>query len=107
MAPHDQPVPEAPARRPRRLRRHGALRTVSVHIESITPIYGGGAVARKVDGATPIRVPGIRGQLRFFWRALFAPGERERLAKRERELFGGVFGDEVMRSSVEVWVTEV
>lgn len=107
MASHDQPLPDVPARRPRRLRRHGDPRTVTLHLASVTPIYGGGAVAREVDRDTPIRVPGVRGQLRFFWRALFPPGKRDELAGRERALFGGVFGEEVMRSRVDVWVTDV
>lgn len=35
----------------------------------LTPLYGGGVKAGKVDLETPIHGTGIRGQLRFWWRA--------------------------------------
>ena len=37
--------------------------------ELITPLYGGGAVAQEADPVSVVRVPSIRGQLRFWWRA--------------------------------------
>lgn len=37
--------------------------------ELITPLYGGGVEPAHADPLTTIRVPGIRGQLRFWWRA--------------------------------------
>ena len=36
----------------------------------ITPLYGGGVEAGKTDSVTPIRGTEIRGQLRFWWRAM-------------------------------------
>jgi CRISPR-associated protein Cmr1 len=53
-----------------------------------------------------IRVPTVRGHLRFWWRALHAhecPTAAD-LARRERDLWGGVGGDEGARSRVEVRV---
>lgn len=37
--------------------------------ELITPLFGGGTETQKADPISVIRVPGIRGQLRFWWRA--------------------------------------
>lgn len=39
-----------------------------------TPMYGGGAVAGEADPERPVRVPSVRGNLRFWWRMLFAKG---------------------------------
>lgn len=66
--------------------------------EFITPVFGGGVRiegARKhSDPVTPVRVPSIRGQLRFWWRAVnprrcATVGE---LAKAEAEVFGAATG---------------
>jgi CRISPR-associated protein Cmr1 len=60
----------------------------------LTYVFGGGV---KVDGArkdfderTPIRVPSIRGQLRFWWRAVNPSKcvELKKLHARESEIFG-------------------
>lgn len=37
--------------------------------ELITPLFGGGTETKKADPVSIIRVPSIRGQLRFWWRA--------------------------------------
>src|SRR5215218_10667198 len=37
--------------------------------ELITPLYGGGVEPAHADPLTTVRVPSIRGQLRFWWRA--------------------------------------
>lgn len=37
--------------------------------ELITPLFGGGTETQKADPVSVIRVPSIRGQLRFWWRA--------------------------------------
>ena len=38
--------------------------------ELITPLFGGGTETQKADPVSVIRVPSIRGQLRFWWRAI-------------------------------------
>ena len=38
-------------------------------IELITPMYGGGVVAGVNEQDRPVRVPSVRGNLRFWWRA--------------------------------------
>jgi CRISPR-associated protein Cmr1 len=65
---------------------------VSLPLECITPVIGGGVRTREPDLVDFVRVPGIRGQLRQFWRALAGtPGETaEALFRRERALWGGV-----------------
>lgn len=59
-------------------------------IELITPVFGGGVQAGRNDPITPIRVSGIRGQLRFWWRATrganFATVSD--LRKREGQIWG-------------------
>lgn len=57
----------------------------------LTPLYGGGVEAGKVDTTTPIHGTGIRGQLRFWWRAtrggLFN-GDRRQLKAAEDRIWG-------------------
>lgn len=102
MAPRVEELPE----------RRSTLRTpvVEVRLRTVTPIYGGGVRAREVDRVDVIRVPSVRGQLRWWWRALFA-GDHEtpqRLFEEERRRFGGVGQqDEGRRSAVEVTVEVV
>ncbi|WP_295391563.1 type III-B CRISPR module RAMP protein Cmr1 [uncultured Thiodictyon sp.] len=63
-----------------------------IPLEVVTPLYGGGAQMRRVDDQTPVRVPSIRGQLRFWWRVLYGGtyGAAQALYRRERDLFGGL-----------------
>lgn len=60
----------------------------------VTPLLGGAARMRSSDDHDPIRAPSIAGQLRFWWRALFAAGlTPEELARREGALFGSTSGE--------------
>ena len=81
----------------------------SVALMTTTPLFAGGPKTRHVDRHTPIRVPSIRGQLRFWWRALFAhPWDTKELAENEAKLWGSIaqFGDaNPRRSRVDLWVT--
>jgi len=52
-----------------RVKRQDEIITETREYTVITPIYGGGVDAGKPDEVTPIRVPTIRGHLRFWWRA--------------------------------------
>ncbi len=63
--------------------------------ELLTPIFGGAARSRKAitsdnDRDNPLRVSGIRGQLRFWWRAARAGqfNSLEKLSEREAQLWG-------------------
>ncbi|MGQ9588964.1 MAG: type III-B CRISPR module RAMP protein Cmr1 [Planctomycetota bacterium] len=72
----------------------------------MTPIFGGGATPREVDQLDCIRVPSIRGQLRFWWRALRGHefDGPEALFKEETNLWGGPTGNQGRRSPVELRV---
>lgn len=61
-------------------------------LRTLTPVLGGGVRAWEPDPIDVVRAPGIRGQLRGWWRLLYAePNEdAEALFRREAELWGGV-----------------
>jgi CRISPR-associated protein Cmr1 len=105
-------VPEIPRLDPvpRRCARGPALSNLSLSLRTITPLLGGGAVTRRVEREGKVRVSGIRGQLRFWWRALHAhehdaPSE---LARHEAALWGsmGRGSEQPKRSLVDVWVED-
>lgn len=61
------------------------------HYKLITPLYGGGVDPNKCDPVSTIRVPEIRGQLRFWWRALRGnqgAGTIAALKSREEAIWG-------------------
>ena len=62
----------------------------SVLIDVITPIFGGGVQAGENDPITLVRVPSIRGHLRFWWRATrgIAYATAGELRAREGEIWG-------------------
>lgn len=93
---------------PRRSSSTGARSGLAVSLRIVTPVLGGGYRTREPDDVDLIRVPTVRGHLRFWWRALFA-GRFERstsLYEAETKLWGGPGGgpDKVpaVRSPVEV-----
>ena len=103
-------LPPEPSRRDRRQRRTGGSeQLVCLPLKTITPIFGGAARPRHLDNDDPIRVPGIRGQLRFFWRALYGHnyGRPDELAAREAALWGAVTAQGPVRSRVDLSVTVV
>ncbi|MFP2958163.1 RAMP superfamily CRISPR-associated protein [Myxococcus sp. 1LA] len=124
MPPLDLPEPDSTdiAHLRRRSASAPRLETFTLALKTITPILGGGPVARspELPSVDIIRVPTLRGHLRFWWRALYGhayvargtEGARE-LARRERELWGGMGmaggADDAgpRRSQVELRVTEV
>jgi len=61
-------------------------------IDVITPLFGGGVVAGENDPVTLIRVPAIRGHLRFWWRATRGASCKDvgDLAAREEAIWGSV-----------------
>ena len=102
------PMPKPPATWPeprrRAVRAGPTLETVELALELVTPVLGGAAVPRTIDEVDIVRVPSIRGQLRFWWRALNlqrskAPAE---LHTKESELFGRAAEKEGGRSEVEI-----
>jgi CRISPR-associated protein Cmr1 len=56
----------------------------------LTPVFGGGVAVKESDPVTPMRIASIRGQLRFWWRAVNLRGcstVRE-LRRAEEAVFG-------------------
>jgi CRISPR-associated protein Cmr1 len=85
-----------------------ALVTQTRSYELITPLFGGGAEPGRADSDMVIRGSGIRGQLRFWWRACrggrFA-GDLREMKKAEDMLWGATSTPEKPRpSQVEVLV---
>jgi CRISPR-associated protein Cmr1 len=82
----------------------------TVELATVTPILGGGYRARELDDVDCIRVPTVRGHLRFWWRALFAHTDEFKnaaeLYKAESDLWGGPGSGskdaQAVRSLVEV-----
>lgn len=59
--------------------------------ELLTPFFGGGAATQEADPVTVVRVPSIRGQLRFWWRACRGAsqsGSLDDMRGREEKLWG-------------------
>jgi len=57
----------------------------------LTPLFGGGAVTQQADAVTTVRAAEIRGQLRFWWRAIrggFCNGDLALMRRREAAIFG-------------------
>lgn len=68
---------------------HPGMESRTYEIEVITPIFGGGVEAGKVDQEHPIRESSIRGHLRFWWRATRGVHLAETaLHLREEEIWG-------------------
>lgn len=79
----------------------------------ITPVFGGGVMVeghkKPFDPVTPVRAPSIRGQLRFWWRAMNPRGCKtiEQLRKGESEVFGSTEEAGSLRISVRGTATPV
>ena len=101
-----KPPAALPERRRRVVRGGPVLETVELALELVTPVLGGAAVLRTIDAVDIVRVPSIRGQLRFWWRALNVqrfktPAE---LYAQESALFGRAADEGGGRSQVELRV---
>mgnify|MGYP000455489277 FL=1 len=73
-----------------------------IYCELVTPLHGGGVVARESDEKLPVRVTAIRGQLRFWWRLLAHQKwnlSGQSLREAEFRLWGGI-GEEAAASLV-------
>ena len=83
---HEPPLAEQPA--PEDLR-------IVLPLKTITPVIGGGVEPYEPDEVDVVRVPSIRGMLRWWWRLLYGCPEDdgETLFQREARLWGGVSVD--------------
>ncbi len=81
--------------------------TRSLAVRVITPMFGGGVQPGVNDPITLIRVPSIRGQLRFWWRATRGAAQPDvsALRKREAEVWGSV--DNPSPVQIEAHVTNL
>jgi len=105
----------APARKPdleamKSAKEHFAQAdTISLDVELITPLFGGGVEAKKVDEVCWLRGSEVKASLRFWWRALY--GHRyatpKELHAAESERFGSAKGNEGVASPVAVGVVEL
>ena len=75
-------------------------RVYEIHL--VTPLFGGGPTPGENDPVTLIRVPSIRGQLRFWWRA--TRGARFETVDELREEEGKIWGTTETPSKVLVRV---
>jgi len=75
----------------------------------ITPLFGGGVEPKEADPVSVVRATEVRGQLRFWWRALRgwqAKGSLEELQNLESALFGSAGEGGASPVAVEVEVLE-
>lgn len=103
------PMPPPPTSRPAKRTRahlHGEEReTITLSLQTTTPVLGGGYSTRALDEIGFVRVPAIRGHLRFWWRALFAGALcGTDLYDREGALWGRAGDGTGGRSLVEITV---
>lgn len=82
----------------------------SLSCQLVTPMYGGGVQSHTVDKNMPIRISGIRGQLRFWWRLLaehqWKLGDDRAIQKQEFALWGGM-GDDGQASKLFLKVNDI
>lgn len=67
-----------------------ARNSIDLRLELVTPLFGGGAKPREPDSDNPFRASGIRGQLRFWWRALSPEADPQELKTAEDALWGNM-----------------
>jgi CRISPR-associated protein Cmr1 len=70
----------------------------------LTPLFGGGVSARENDVSQLVRSGGVRGQLRFWWRAARGRGTLEEMRAKEAGIWGAVSGERAQPSAVIVHV---
>ena len=98
---------ELPAAKPRPARGAPELVELRVQLEVVTPILGGSQQTRAIDDVDVVRAPSVRGHLRFWWRALYAPryASADALYQRESALWGRAATEDGGRSAVEIRVS--
>src|SRR5438128_2380167 len=72
----------------------------------ITPLFGGGVQPKEVDPIKAIRETGIRGQLRFWWRATRGTGTLAEMKQREDALWGSAGASGSVASLVSIAVKD-
>jgi CRISPR-associated protein Cmr1 len=77
---------------------------LELEIAVMTTVYGGGAETARNDGFDPYRVPSIRGQLRFWWRA--SRGAKFPTADKLRQEENAIWGDTERVSPVKLRILD-
>jgi CRISPR-associated protein Cmr1 len=86
--------------------KHDARITQIRKYKLITPLFGGGVEPKKNDLTKVIRETSIRGQLRFWWRAMRGFGTVSQMKQRENALFGNG-GENAAQSKILIHVKDV
>ncbi|MFH1491562.1 MAG: type III-B CRISPR module RAMP protein Cmr1 [Pseudomonadota bacterium] len=73
------------------------IETKEFEVEVVTPFFLGGADRNKAE----LRVPSIKGALRFWWRAIYAHLSLDKLREKEAEIFGDA-GDRSGKSKIRI-----
>lgn len=101
------PPTKTPPPMHRMMRSSSEFVTMPVALTVVTPILGGAARTREIDAVDTIRVPSLRGALRFWWRALYGANfSSEELYVAESNLFGRAADDGGGRSAVDVRISK-
>lgn len=79
-------------------------KNINLTVKLITPMFGGGVVAREVDIAHPIRETSIRGQLQFWWRA--TAGAKYENSKELNDAHSQIWGSTKCKSKITIHVKQ-
>lgn len=78
--------------------------TTEFALRTITPMFGGSVRAREAEALHPVRVPSVRGHLRFWWRAINGAkyGSTRELFEAEASIWGSAAGNGGGGSKVKI-----
>jgi len=74
--------------------------TEKIELKIVTPLFMSGTDSNKAE----LRVPSIKGVMRYFYRAAMAEDNLEKLREKEVSSLGGIIRDKSLRSPVELYV---
>lgn len=77
------------------------MHSITFELETITPMFMYGADQNRAE----LRPPSFKGMMRFWWRAMRADDDIEKLAEQEALLFGGT-GEKQGRSKVIIRIVQ-
>ena len=78
--------------------------TKSYEFSLITPMFGGDVESFKINESAPVRSQAVKGQLRFWWRAMQGYTDKAELLQAETEIWGGSLAGKKCQSKVKVSV---
>ena len=101
--PRNLPSPQPGLLAPRSANRTD-FAPMSFEIAVVTPLFGGGAVARAADHDLPVRAAAVRGNLRMWWRACRAVGPDYGTAKQLFTQEATIWGSTDLPSAIQIQV---